>query len=282
MSGDKSICTSSSSNGIPSKKKPDKSPALIVVYALVTGLCVFMVGWILIFPASVLHEHSEYHRKLLDYFYFVNQERGNGDGVTSPELMTKYRGEHWVQCLHILPGALWAALIPGQMHSTFRKNYRYLHKVLGYVFAGTAFVMGVGVAVIVHKGLLYENFYPDLEPLPLSKAPFLLALTVYFVGTMAASIYQAAIRRDFHRHRMWIVRHVAAGLWIALQRVLLGTVYNRPPFTREQQRDVFGTAAFTAVAITLVTGEFTVHLLNLQQAEKMRRKAAKGKVKKGS
>jgi hypothetical protein len=251
-----------------------KSRELIWIYRLATVLCAFMVVWILVFPSSLLVEHSSWHRDMLSHL----NEPGT---IVSPDLIGKYQGHYLVQGLHIFPGALWALLVPIQMHSQVRKRYRTAHTYLGYFFGGLSILIGLGVVAIFGQGLSYEHFYPDLDPLPWpGSPPGLLLLTVYFVGAMIWSIYQAAVPRNHHAHRQWMVRHVAAGIWISLQRVLLATVLNWPPFTREQQRAIFPLSGMIAIGITMAIGERAVYLLNLQQAEKMmRKKAHKAKVR---
>jgi hypothetical protein len=258
------------SSVVVKSKKPPKSRELIWIYRFTSFLCAFMVVWILVFPSALLVEHSSWHRNKIVQ---LNDVPGS---IVSPDVLTKYQGRHLVQGLHIFPGALWALLVPIQMHSQVRKRYRTAHTYLGYIFGGLSILIGLGVVAIFVQGLSYEHFYPDLDPLPLPGSPGLLLLTLYFVGAMVWSIYQAAVPRNHHAHRQWMVRHVAAGIWISLQRLLLATVLNAMlfPATREQQRNIFPLSGMMAMVITMAMGERAVYLLNLQQAEKIQRKMA--------
>jgi Predicted membrane protein (DUF2306) len=224
-----------------------------------------MMVWILIFPSSVLVlvEHSSFHR------HAIVSLMGHAGSFMAPDLVTKYQGYHLVQWLHILPGALWALLIPIQLHSRVRKRYRTAHTILGYVFGVISLLIGVSVVIIYWQELSFEHFYPDLEPFPWSSAPGILLLALYFVGTMACSIYQAAVRNDFHCHRKWMVRHIAAGIWTSVQRILLTIGLISPPLSREGQRFVFPFTFVVALGTTMFIGERTVHLLNQQQARKV-------------
>jgi hypothetical protein len=150
-----------------------------------------------------------------------------------------------------------------------RKRYRTAHTILGYVFGVISLLIGVSVAIIYWQELSFEHFYPDLEPFPGSSAPGILLLALYFVGTMAYSIYQAAVRHDFHCHRKWMVRHIAAGIWTSVQRILLAIGLISPPPSREGQRFVFPFTFVVALGTTMFIGERTVHLLNQQQARKV-------------
>lgn len=254
---------------LPKPKKPDKSPVLVAIYRFTTLLCIFIVLWILFLPGSAIYPYSAWHQRTVPLIFFQPHS------VTPPDIITKYQQAPLVQALHIVPGAVWAILVPPQMHSQVRKYYRFGHKVGGYMLAVAAMLIGIGAGWIIHQGLFHENFFPDLEPLSYSGAPGILLLAIYFVGSMTCSIYMAAVRGDYHLHRKWMVRHIASGIWISLQRILLSTLFNWPPFTRDQQRDIFPRVGILAIIITLSIGEWAIYLLDLQQAAKMQRKATK-------
>jgi Predicted membrane protein (DUF2306) len=247
---------------ISAAKQQPPWPPLVGIYCLTTMLCAFMVVWILIFPSSVLVEHSSFHR------HAIASLMGHAGSFMAPDLVTKYQGYYLVQSLHILPGALWALLIPIQLHSQVRKRYRVTHRILGYVFGVISTLIGVSVAIIYWQELSFEHYYPDLKPFPGSSAPGILLLALYFVGTMACSVYQAAVRHDFHCHRKWMVRHIAAGLWTSVQRIMLTIGLILPPLSSEGQRFAFPFTFLVALGIAMFVGERTVHLLNQQQVRK--------------
>jgi hypothetical protein len=141
---------------------------------------------------------------------------------------------------------------------------------MGYGVVGSALLLGTGVFIVLYKGLLYENSFPDLPPKPTSSAPLLVILTIYFLATILCALYYAAIAnpKNLYSHSIWMTRHVSSGIWIALQRILLGSPwFNHPPMSREQQRDAFGNAALVAIAITMITGEILIFLWNLERSE---------------
>jgi hypothetical protein len=242
-----------------------------LTYVFVSFFCLVMVVWILIYPSSLWYEHSQTHQRLLRTWFHSASGKHKGEvGAASSELITKYTGQYLVQLTHILPGAFWAAMIPFQLNTNFRKKHRTLHRYIGYGFVGCALVLGSGVYIILYKGLLYENSFPDLPPKPMSTAPLLVLLTIYFQGTLLCALYNAAIAspKNYYAHSVWITRHIASGIWIALQRILLGTPwFNRPPMTREQQRDAFGNAAFVAIAISTVSGEILISLWSYERSK---------------
>jgi hypothetical protein len=235
----------------------------LILYVLVTILSMFMVFWILVFPSSLLYEHSTIHQNLLRSMFSLQY---SDVGAVSSDIITKYRGQYLVQITHILPGAIWAALIPFQLNTQFRKQYRTLHQYVGCMFVSVSLVLGTGVFIILRKGLLYENFFHDLAPVQYTSSPGLMALSIYFMGTILMAFSYATITRNYYKHSIWITRHIASGIWIALQRILLGSpLFNRPPMSREQQRSVFGQAVIVAVLITFICCEMIISLWNYER-----------------
>jgi hypothetical protein len=128
--------------------------------------------------------------------------------------------------------------------------------------------MIAGVMIIIKRGLLYEESFPDLPPPRLPATPAILFQSSWFLITIVVATYQARTQQ-FASHQKWIIRHVASGIWISLQRILLMTVMNRPPFTRMQQRQVFGDAAFLAIVVCFMCGELAIYLQSQQKQMKM-------------
>jgi hypothetical protein len=216
-----------------------------------------MVFWILILPGSWLMGRSKLHDDILLDAFGVH-------GVAPHEIVTKYQGHTLVQLTHILPAALWAGVIPFQLHPTFRRNNPKIHRRLGYMFLICALSMSLGVPIILKRGLSFEHFFADLPPLPFSSHPFMVLLAMYFAWTALYSIQQAR-NRKFANHQKWMIRHIASGMWVAVQRFLIATVYSiiySPPVSRSTQRDLFGQAGVLGMVISFVLGEYTVYLLS--------------------
>ena len=237
--------------------RPTNASIFRGLYIATVFLSWFIVFWILIFPSSWLVGRSSVHDDLL-YKYMSEPNQ-----VTSIELVTKYKGHSAVHFSHTLPGAIWAVAIPFQLHPTLRKQYRKLHRIVGYIFVVTSIIMTVGVGIILKRGLLYEESFTDLPPLKVSAAPGIIFMSGWFLVTATVAILQARAKK-FASHQRYIIRHIASGIWVALQRVLLLTIFNRPPFTRVQQRAVFGDAAFLAISICFACGELAIYLLDAE------------------
>jgi Predicted membrane protein (DUF2306) len=226
------------------------------MYIAVTLLSVYMVVLILIFPSSWLGGRSSRHDDLI-------RQLIPADGISPPEIVDKYAGHTAVHLTHTLPGSIWAGLIPFQLHPSFRRQRPTLHRWSGYVFLACALVMAVGIGIILHRKLLFVNFFPELPPENLPTEYIISALGIYFVISILNAV-RLAVRRQFAAHQRWIVRHVSSGIWVALQRVLITTVYSvmhSAPVSRATQRQVFGDAAVNAIVTSLVLGEVSVFLL---------------------
>jgi hypothetical protein len=241
------------------------------IYIWTTTLCVFMVFWILLVPGSWLIGRSQFHNNLVLPHLF--------NAITPPEIITKYQGHTLVQVTHILPGAVWAGLIPFQLHRTFRSHYRTVHRRMGYLFLTTSLLMSVGLGLILHRGLFFEHHdFPDLvAPLPSrnyyynysNTAILMVILGIWFLGTAIAAIY-CARSHQFVRHQKWIIRHIASGLWIAIQRVLLMTVCSMVlprPYARHVQRRAFEYTAKLGMLLSFAIGEYTISLLEKEGKE---------------
>ena len=234
-------------------------------YVLVCILSLFMLVWILLIPSSWLMGYSKWH----DDMILASMPE---TGIVAPSTLIKYSKQTAVQMTHILPGAIWVAAIPFQLHSTFRNTHRKAHRVTGYIFLATSVSSMVGLALIWNRGLVYEHFFDDL---PASTEPSttlpLLFMALWFSMTAGLALHNARKKR-FQEHERWIYRHVASGIWVALQRVLLlgpmSMIYTQP-VSRTTQRAVFGNSARIAIIICLILAEYCIYLRTKIKTEKL-------------
>lgn len=227
-------------------------------YYILTGLCVMMVAWILGLPGSWRAGWDWHDRYIREWF------DSTSDFPTPLNLITKYKGHTLVQMCHILPGALWAGIIPFQLHPGFRKRYRRAHRASGYVFAFTACIMMVGFYHIVSRKLTYMHTdFPSLEldahttwlPFRIPHEPVFTAVGVWFLWTMGMAVWHAINSRT-ENHRAWILRHVASGIWVALQRLFVAAVRPKGP---ENQKKTFGDGALIGLVLTVCAAEAAIY-----------------------
>lgn len=147
---------------------PARKDVLRHMYFTTSVLCVLMVVWILFAPGSWLIGRSKLHDDFLTHL-------GDQNSVVPPETLTKYAGHTAVHLTHILPGALWAGLIPFQLHPTFRSGWPRTNRIFGYTFFASAFLMSGGIVIIFKRDLFFEKFFPDSPPQNMHPSLFLLA-----------------------------------------------------------------------------------------------------------
>ena len=100
------------------------------LYVVTTFHCLFMLPWLLIFPATF---------RVGGYYYSSESHNAQVYQIiedTAPHyiprtLFSKFAGHVAVQFTHILPSAIWAGAIPIQFHPSIRDNYRRFHKWVG-------------------------------------------------------------------------------------------------------------------------------------------------------
>lgn len=201
-----------------SRDDDDDDQVLKGMYWVTCYLCASMFSWIMVTPASWLIGYSALHRDILlpllvDMGVFF---------LVPTSIVTKYSDQPLIHLTHILPGALWVAIIPFQLHPTWRNSHRKLHRLLGYVFVAASLLIATGVFIILDRDLTYHHFFDQLPPVEDDRGEnlFLSALTLWFAGTGLQAVRMARAR-DFDRHQKWMLRHVAAGLWVAAQRMLI-------------------------------------------------------------
>ena len=108
------------------------------MYIVLCFLSFFMVCWIVVFPSSWLTGRSKLHADL------VQQLIPEGS-ITPPDIVEKYAKQTAIHLTHTLPGAVWAGLIPFQLHKSLRKNRPVLHRRLGYLFFLSSMAMTIGI-----------------------------------------------------------------------------------------------------------------------------------------
>ena len=240
----------------------------LVMYFCVSSLCIFMAIWIFIMPASFrlavgTDESKRAHLRTLELAF----ARGNLPVIA--DIQTKYFGHLSVVLTHQLPAGIWAVLVPFQLNSVFRRKYSKIHKLFGYIFLGCAALITVGVFLIIIKQLTFEHSFPELMNVTsgfseLGLSPLQNSLTIlnYFLGSLAVYFLMTAlvaaryaIRKKYTLHRAWIVRHIASGISVALQRVYVLLRKAREPGA---QRAAFYDGIIVSVVFCLLVAELYV------------------------
>jgi len=220
---------------LSSKSKSMTSEKVLkVLYILVACLCMMMINWVFLFPATWALGLSEGHKNRLEAFTKIQS-------IVPPSLLMKYEGHPDIQLGHTLMSGFWSMCVPFQIHEGLRKKYRTAHRWVGYFFTLFGVCMMVGLALIDHRKLSFlDNDFQDVpESAPISALGFgflnhhlvMRLMGVWFLTTLAVAVL-AARRRDFVTHRKWIYRHVGSGIWVAVQRLYVVPADTRAPRCR--------------------------------------------------
>ena len=121
----------------------------------------------------------------------------------------RFRDHTAVTLLHIVPGALFLALAPLQFSSRFRSRHLRFHRWSGRLLVA---VLTVSAAT----GLYFGAVIPIAGFGELSSTAVFGALTLVAV----ARGFLAARRRDFVRHREWMIRAFAIAIGVSSIRVI--------------------------------------------------------------
>eukprot|EP00752_Nemacystus_decipiens_P002558 g2399.t1 len=115
--------------------------------------------------------------------------------------------------MHILPAGLWSVIAPLQLSTTFRARHRTAHRRLGRLFIFMSASIAVGLVPLVLSGATKEV----RESTVFEGAP--IAIMVYFLAGGLLAVRHARNKR-FAEHRVWMLRHVAMGYSVHMQRLL--------------------------------------------------------------
>ena len=253
---------------------------LLALYGACCALSLFMVVWVLVLPSSWLAGNSEWHDRL--FAWAVRSIESPPAPLTV--VSTKWHGHLAVQLMHTLPSGLWSALLPVQLHRGLRARHRLAHRRAGYAFVGCALLMMCGLVEMDRRGLYYyQRDFPSLrEDEATSRLGFghhhreaFLVVGCWFAATVVAAV-AAARRKRFELHQDCVLRHAGAGLWVAVQRVMLGLFPGRTP---AEQKANFGDFALIGLAITVVGAELAIWALRVEREEKEEKEEKKKKKK---
>jgi uncharacterized membrane protein len=111
---------------------------------------------------------------------------------------------------HFLPGFLFMTLVPLQLWARFRNRHRVVHRWSGRIVAACGAFLAV-------SGTLLPFTMPER---PQFEQFFMVIFGVAFLTFLTKAV-AAARRRDFIRHREWMIRMFATGLTITTQRLFL-------------------------------------------------------------
>ena len=209
------------------------------IFPYVAASGTFMALWVFgPFPGSAytgIADHDRWLTGLYEWAHFPSVF-----GVTS--LITKYSEVgRWPALLHAVPGALWCALAPLQLHPKSREMFGgALHRASGRLMLAAAATLMVGYGVIDHNHLFADAHDFEGRAGTVSEAidaaarsklgdrvpPFNLTgvrgIAAWFIASGAQTARRGA--RRISRRIDGGQRDVGAGLWVAAQRPVYSAI----------------------------------------------------------
>lgn len=201
---------------------------------LLAGSALLMIIWIFLLPGSVWTGSSFEHDAQVRNLW-------QADTIAPSSLVLKYNVIGQLAGLtHALPGAVWALLATAQVNPTIRRFAGgTLHKWAGRTMLAAAALLMVGYAFIDGNNLHAESV--DFQGhgggiaaafdsfnngklggvLPSLNVCALHFIAIWFIFTgIQTWVSVRAGQGNVATHRSWALRHIAAGFWVAGQRLL--------------------------------------------------------------
>jgi uncharacterized membrane protein len=143
--------------------------------------------------------------------------------------------------LHIIPGALFLILAPLQFVPAIRVNHPRVHRWMGRILMLCGLIIGTSALVMSYK----MNIGGPNET---------AATTLYGILFLYCLIraYVHVRRREFARHREWMIRMFGIGLGVATTRPIVGMFF---AFRRLGPHEFFGIAFWLGFTITAFAAE---------------------------
>ena len=137
----------------------------------------------------------------------------SGGAATMPS-NARYDASPWAVVVHIVSATVFAMLGALQFSRRFRRRRPGWHRRAGRILV----VAGLGVAL---SALWLNQFFPKAGAAREVLYPMRMVFGVAMVVTIVLG-FVAARRRDFARHRAWMIRSYAIGLVAGTQVLTLG------------------------------------------------------------
>ncbi len=117
--------------------------------------------------------------------------------------------------MHVLGGATFGILGPIQFSRVLMRKYGLLHRVMGRVFVAAG-------AMISLSSLSLLWHFPDTYSVAISSGRLLFGIAL---GVALAIAMQAIRKRDFIRHRNWVIRAYAIGMGATAVTMVFFPIY---------------------------------------------------------
>lgn len=142
--------------------------------------------------------------------------------------------------MHVLGGATFGILGPIQFGRVLSGEYGRLHRLMGRVFVVAGAMISVSALSLLWR-------FPDTYSAAVSGGRLLFGIAL---GVALAIATQAIVKRDFTRHRNWMIRAYAIGMGATAVTMVFFPIYaitGEPP--KGLVSDILFLAAWTACVV---------------------------------
>jgi hypothetical protein len=177
------------------------------------------------------------------------ESAGAVTALRHPELTpgTIFRYPPW-GAVHFGTAILFALMVPLQFWPAFRERHRGVHRVMGRAAAAVAFVMAL-------SGIAFVFVLPAR---PHAERIFFTIYSAAFLFFLGKAVI-AARRRDFPRHREWMIRMTATAFAAMTQRLIFPVFAASTPIEgRAEFWALFLTAAWAAWGTNMAFAEWSI------------------------
>lgn len=160
---------------------------------------------------------------------------------------SRYQTHPIMSLVHLATGLLFLAFAPLQFWKKFRQRHLQLHRIMGRTLIGLALVSGVYAMALV-------IYLPVFGGIAAASASWFFGLLFLFgVGRG----FYCARKRQIQQHREWMIRTMAIGLGVGVQRIYLMIMMT---LGGHSFYDLFGPMLWLGFGTSLVLAEIWINL----------------------
>ncbi len=147
--------------------------------------------------------------------------------------------------LHILPGALFIVLGALQFMRPLRHNYPAIHRRTGRIYLAIGFLVGI-TALIMSVKIRFGG---------IAESSAVILFSSFFLYSLIRA-YRHIRRKEFDKHREWMIRAYSIGIAVATMRPLIGLFF---AFTSLPFNKFFGPSFWIAFILHSIVAEWWIH-----------------------
>ncbi|WP_299360190.1 DUF2306 domain-containing protein [Mucilaginibacter sp.] len=146
--------------------------------------------------------------------------------------------------LHIIPGVLFLVLTPLQFSKKLRSHSIKTHRVMGWIVATCAFIIGITALIMSFKMAIGGAI----------ETAATVTFALFFLFALFKALYHIK-QKQISLHREWMIRMFAIGLAIATVRPIVGLFFG---FSKLGPHQFFGIAFWIGFILHAIIAEIYI------------------------